>query len=172
MAQFDRVDLTTYPNHYTKDLETERVVGEWRDAITGSMCETFIMSGAMSDMIGQYIGGVRYNDGNDKIITAVTIQCVNSGSGGVSRVDIRKAAAATAMGTDKSIFSHQEFRPALSASAGDFGVGRSTTFVAASASWARGQQLACVVLAGAGAAGLSAQSNVAVRVWWKPSGSY
>ena len=171
MTDFKAINITTSPEHYTRDLEQEQSLNAWRDALTGSMCETFFASGTLSDNIGLTIGGSRYNDGCDKIITAVTYQIVNSGSGGVSRVDVRKAVPG-AMGTDKSIFSHQEFRPAVSASAGDYAVNRATTFVAASASWLRGEQLVVVGLAAAGAAGLSAQTYPTVRVWWKPSGSY
>lgn len=172
MANFERIDLTTFPPHYTKNLETERILNEIRDSLTGSFCERFPLSGAISDNVALNMGGPRYNDGCDKIITAVTFQVTNSGSGGVSRVDIRKGAAGAAMGTDKSIFSHQEFRPAVSSSAGNYAVNRTTTFVEASASWSRGQQLEVVVLAAAGAAGLSGQTNPVVSVWWKPSGSY
>ncbi len=171
MTNFPPVDITTRPEHYTRDLEQEQTLNAWRDALTGSLCETFQVSGSVSDNVGLHYGGARYNDGCDRIITSVTVQCLNSGSGGVTRFDVRKGVPGP-MDTDKSIFSHQEFRPALSSSAGDFGVGRTTTFIAASASWLRGEQLSCPVLAAAGAAGLSAQTGVAVRVWWKPSGSY
>lgn len=171
MPNFERLDLTSYPPHPTKDAESERVLNGWRDALTGSLCETFQISGSISDNIGLYIGGPRYNDGCDKIITSVTVQCLNSGSGGVTRIDVRKTNGSS-LSADKSIFSNAVFKAILSSSAGDFGVGRTTTFVAASASWLRGETIACPVEAAAGAAGVSAQTGVTVRVWWKPSGSF
>jgi len=165
---FENVNLSGVPPHYTKDLESERVLNGWKDALSGSLCETFSISGSVTDNVGLYLDGARYNDGCTRTITGVTIQCVNSGSGGVTRVDVRKSVPGPML-TDKSIFSHQEFRPALSSSAGDFGVGRTTTVIAASASWARGEQVAVSVLASAGAAGYSAQTGLTVRIWWKPA---
>ncbi len=171
MANFRRIDLTSAPDHYSKDLQTENDLNDIRDSLTGSMCTRFVMSGAVGDNIGLFLGAPDYNDGCDRIITAVTVQCVKSGSGGVTRLDVRKGVPGPML-TDKSIFAHQEFRPALSSSAGDFGLGRTTTVVAASASWARGQQVAVHVLAAAGASGLDGQTGLCATVWWKPSGSY
>ena len=107
--------------------------------------------------------GSAFNDGANRSISRVVAWAQQSGSGGVSRVDVQFG-----LTTFASIFSNNTFKPAVSSSLGDFGQVSKTAFVSGSAQvWPAGTTLKAILDTVAGDATTGAQKGLVVQVIWK-----
>lgn len=174
VLQLSSSDITSTPWNYDQRLEHDRIenaskdkIETWAGAVTGSFVTTFFVSGAISDRVGQCIG--REVVMAPRTLVRIYSTCENSGSGDVTSIDIR----AGGVTSDKSIFvNNAAARVNISSSTGDNPFVQSGTFATNSASLGALTVLTAYVLSAAGAAGVSAMTNVAVHLVWKPSGSY
>lgn len=178
VLDLDQQDTTTYPPHYTQRTEADRVENDnrdkldaWAGKVTGSFCSVFYHSGALATHLGGHLGNGAEPYGGieiareNRVITEVQVMAAYSGSGGVTRFDVKKQDAAG--NTPYTIFSNNVYKPILSASHGAWTRRSTTTFIAGSSSWAKDCAL---IVQAEEAAGV--QSDVAVIVWWRPSASY
>ncbi len=164
----------------TKQLANNTAIDAFAGKVTGSFCSKFSLhhSGVNSAMnmthalLPGYIGS-EYSP-NNRVIMEVVAWAAKSGSGGVSRVDVQIQQGSTQPANFASIFSNNAFKPAVSASLGDFGRVSCTTFVSGTNMvWGASSSLKVVQDTAAGAeALLSGQYGLTVEVLWKPSGSY
>lgn len=175
ILNLEEVNSAGVPAHYTRDLEDDRVengnidkIDDWAGSVSGAFCETFFVSGALASHVGEPYGGIRFNSGGPKTIVRVNAIQANSGSGGVTRVDVRKAPNGSFPAVSYSLFSNNVFKAILSASAGRYTAAQTTTFAAGSSSWDPGQTL--TVWPDSVTDGPS--SDLTVQVWWRPSASY
>jgi len=146
--------------------------------VTASFVETFYVSGAIANYVsqgggisGEYYGGLRYNPMGNRHITKVLAFVHQSGSGGVTTVDVQKKAAG-APGTNESLFSNLVYKVNLSHSAGIAAAVQTTTFAATSQSWAAGEFLGVCIEDAAEGAAPNAASGLVVQVHWIPSASF
>lgn len=162
--------------HYNNRLELDRVVGSamgdidaWAGAVTGSFTSVFYCSGTIDTHLGGHLGQSAQPYGGvfwarePRVITEVKIVAAYSGSGGVTRVDVKTQENTTVAPT--TIFSNNIFKPILSASAGAWTQTNTKTF--ATSSWKKDCALVCTVDSAA-----NVMSDVAVIVCWRPSASY
>lgn len=170
----EQVDTaSTSVGDYNNRLEEDRAtnanrdkVDTWVGSATASFVTAFYQSGTFAAKLGEFYGGLIYNDGGPKTITKVLAFQRNSGSGGVTRIDVRKKAGVPA--TTDTLFSNNVFKCIVSASHGNLGVRSTSTFVAGSSSWAPGEFIGVVLeTATDGPA-----SDLTIQVHWKPSASY
>lgn len=137
--------------------------------MTGSCYTLFTLgSGTISPAgsVGKDIGA-EYTRTN-RVLQEVVAFATNSGSGGVTRIDVQVQDSG---GTFNSIFSNNAFKPALSSSLGNYGVAKSATFL--TSSWGAGKIIKASLDTAAGdATAANAQTGLTVMVFWKPSGSY
>lgn len=161
---------------YIENFNKDRLDG-FAGSVTASFVETFYVSGAIGTHLGQggvhggeYYGGLRYNPMGNRHITKVLAFAAQSGSGGVTTIDVQKKAGLP--GTNESLFSNLAFKVNLSASAGAATAVQTTTFAPTSQSWAAGQFLGVVLQEAAAGAGLSEAQDLVVQVHWIPSASY
>jgi hypothetical protein len=166
------------PLSYADRVEDDRIINSnrdkvdaWAGKVTGSFCTVFYHSGVLSTHLGGHLGNSSEPYGGiavareNRVITEVQVMAAYSGSGGVSRFDVKKQADVS--NVPSTIFSNNVFKPILSASDGAWVRKSTTTFIAGSSSWAKD----CALIVQAEAAATVA-SDVAVVVWWKPSASY
>ena len=121
------------------------------------------LEGATSTQGAAGVIGSAFNDGANRSISRVVAWAQQSGSGGVSRVDVQFG-----LTTFASIFSNNAFKPAVSSSLGDFGQVSKTAFVSGSAQvWPAGTTLKAILDTVAGDATTGAQKGLVVQVIWK-----
>jgi hypothetical protein len=146
--------------------------------VTGSAYFTaFILNtGSAADLqtsVGAGFVGAEYNRSQDRIITEVVAWAQNSGSGGVSTVDVLVQQGQVFPANFGSIFTNNALRPAVSSSLGNFGISKSSTFVSGSNMvWKAGTLLQAKLLTAAVGTGVNAQNGLTVQVYWKPSSSW
>ena len=136
--------------------------------LTCSFVETFYLSGTLGTHLGEFYGGLRYNADSDRVIRKVTGLRGSAGSGGVTRVDLRKIAAGSLPTTNESAFSDNVFKLIMSSSLAAGDVAESSVFAAGSSSWSAGEILGVVVES----AESGAPTDMIVQVHWMPSASY
>lgn len=166
----EHVDVTSNPPHFTKDLETERVLNAlvddsdtWAGKVTSSFYSSVIVTGSAEVNLGTI--GSWYTP-VDRVIKEVVAWAAFSGSGGVTRVDCAVQGPA---GNFVSVFSDNALKPAVSASLGDFGIAKSSTFISGSnMRWAAGKLMRVSL----DTAATTLQRQLTVQVSWYPSGSW
>lgn len=176
VAYPERVDNDTRLNNAMIDID------QFAGHLTASLCETFYVSGSLSSHLGagsslvagEFYGGLRHNGGATRHIVKVVAYVRQSGSGGVTLIDVRKGTGGLAMLTDKSLFSNAVFKCILSASDGAMTARETSTFAPSSQSWAPGQFIGVVLnsVQGSAANALNDATDLTVQVYWKPSASY
>ena len=141
-------------------------------------------SGSLADLLA---GG--NNDGfgaeftrTDRVIQEVVAWVANTGSGGVTTVDVLIQQGAVQPANFASIFQTNATRPCISGGLGGTQAaltigpsGSSKTFVSGSTMlWPAGtlMQVKMTTAAGASGASLSKASGLTVQVFWKPSASF
>src|SRR3990167_5774815 len=98
VLNLERADTasTRSPSYYPERVEDDRKVNAMEDlvdlfagGVSASFCDTFFVSGALGDHLGDpALDGYRYTRGA-RVITEVVGICVASGSGGVTRYDVQ-----------------------------------------------------------------------------------
>lgn len=161
------------PGGYPERVEIDRVANQNKtsiDRLVGQVTSSFStnvnVSGNIADHIGQPLAAAFTRA--PRIITQVVAFASTSGSGGVTELDVQISAS---NGGFISIFGNAAQRANISSSLGDYGLARSAV---TGALWPANARMRVVAISAAGAAGVaaSAQNNVTVEVFWKPSGSY
>lgn len=146
-------------------------VNEWAGKVTGSFQTIFYSPGRVDDRLGNVASGtngVPFGSpviaNEDRVITEISAIAVGSGSGGVSRWDVKKQFPGQSI--PLSIFSNAAFKPQLSASAGSYVRTSTETFVSGGL-WAKNELLLARLEESA-----VLQSEATLIVKWKPSASY
>lgn len=174
---FQYPDTATNQPSYTNRLAEDQalsssiqVIDGFAGLVTGSFFEMFYCSGAVSNHLGgvfpEPYGGIAHAN-TDRVITGVFAMMVNSGSGGVTQIDVRCGGSSALSSSTTSIFPNNAAKVILSSSVGAFGAVRATSFKNSPQIWSAGTWLMPVVDTAA-----LLQSDVSVVVYWKPSGSY
>jgi hypothetical protein len=162
------MDIAAYPPHYTKDVSVEsqldlnhNKIDAWAGKVTGSFVTMFEATGSASTFVGAGGGiGMSYAP-VARIIKEVIAWNAHSGSGDVTRLDMQVSSSAGFT----SIFSNAIYKPILSQSYGDGGLGKTSTFL--SNVWPASSILKALVEAGA-----VGNNKLYVAVVWAPSASY
>lgn len=157
------------PVAYPERLEDDRVensnrdkLDAWAGVVSGSFCTRFFVSGTVTANQGMDIG-CEYAQ-VDRVITEVVAYAPVSGSGGVTRINVLRQQDGPGQAF-VSIYSNDAFKPALSASLGNYGIARGGEI--SGSVWAAGTLLKATFDTAA-----TLQRDVTVCVMWKPRFSY
>lgn len=167
------VDQTEdYNNKVANQNKLDALVGH----LSASSVTKFAMAGsgsalaALNGELSGVLGGAYSRD--NRVIKEVVAWAIQSGSGGVSRVDVQVQGTPGAAAFT-SIFSNNAFKPAISASLGNYGLAKASTFNSGSNMvWPAGSLLRVKLDTAAGADTTEGgQAGVTVEVFWAPSAS-
>jgi len=169
VLSLETLDTTSYPPHYTRDVETDSdhnlnkdSIDSWAGHVSASFCSVFHQSGTVSTILASDLGS-EYAQ-HARVITSVKAWAVGSGSGGVTRVDVQRQQDGVGAAF-VSIFSNNAYKPAVSASLGNYGIASATTI--SGSIWKAGTVLKAKMDTAA-----DVQADLYVQVNWKPSASY
>mgnify|MGYP001567576845 CR=1 FL=1 len=135
-------------------------IDQFASAVTGSMSSVVFVSGNLAPFKTQVVYAEIAN--TPRVISQVVAFAQNSGSGGVTSVDVELSSSAAGFQT---IFANAAARAKVSSSLGNYGIARSAAPV--TASWNAGALMRVVLYSDT-----IDQASLSVNVMWKPSGSY
>lgn len=165
----ENIDTASTPRSYTRDLEDDRQenanfnkVDAFSGLVSASFSSEFFLSGTVSNNLSSDVGS-EYSK-TDRVITDVVAWAARSGSGGVTRIDVQRQQDGVGAAF-VSIYSNNAFKPAVSASLGNYGVALGGTI--SGSIWKAGTFLKVVFDTAA-----NVQADINVQVFYRPSGSY
>lgn len=153
----------SYPDQLSNDQQLSSslvALDQFAASVTGSMSSVVFVSGNLAPFKTQVVYAEIAN--TPRVISHVVAFAQNSGSGGVTSVDVELSSSAAGFQT---IFANDAARAKVSSSLGNYGIARSAAPV--TASWNAGALMRVVLYSDT-----VDQASLSVNVMWKPSGSY
>ncbi len=153
-------------------------IDQMAGCLTASCFTSFAVSSSFDGIAGGSDGWAEYTR-TDRVIQEVVAWAAQSGSGGVTTIDIQIQQGPG--GNFSSIFgplggpTNAAMRVALSSSLLNYGLAKSGQANMVSGSnmvWKAGTLMKCLFTTAAGAPGGSAQKNIVTQVYWSPSASF